>query len=681
MQRAFLSIFLLLLLCHGALAQEAATVRAVRFDEAPRIDGILDEAVWERTEPFGDFIQFEPQHGVPSPIRTLVRVGYDENALYIAFECYDPDPSKIAAAKTRRDGGLATDDAVSVFLDTFNDNSNAYFFSTNLLGTQDDGRIADNGRSQDNRWDGAWQCASARTEEGWTAEFAIPFKILKFKANEDVTWGADFYRSFPRRLEHSTWAGPLEAIGRVSQFGNLTGLTVSQQAKRYEFIPYAIAQFQEGKTAEAEAGLDVRFRITSTLGSDLTINPDFATIEADAERINLTRFELQIEEKRPFFLEGAELFSQRIDQFYSRRIGDIPWGAKLNGKLAGWDVAFIGAQSDPAKTSGNNGDEGDNATYSVIRGKRTIFGSSNIGFLAANRRWHGEDQGSIGMDATLFFTDTFGMTAQFVRAHGPQNDGALAWFVRPSYDSANAHFHLRYSNWDEGLRANMNAVGFVSDDNRKEFDTNVTRTFWLNRYGIERIQPSVNYNFYYSQSGTLRSWDMDADLEVVLSSKWEVEVSQREEFKRYEEDFRNRRTEIQIGYNDRAGRAWEASYGFGRNYGSDLRLLGGEVNFKITDAWNASYELTKLWLDPDPEDESTWIHSIRSNYYFNTDFYLKLFLQTNSVIDKRNAQVVLVWRFIPPFGSLQLAYQYGSSKFGVADNQGHTLFTKLSWVF
>lgn len=680
-QRTGLLFVLLIMFCSGARAQETVTARAVRFDERPRIDGKLDDAVWQRAEPFGDFIQIEPQHGVPSPVRTLVRVGYDENALFVAFYCYDPDPSKISAAQTRRDAGLSADDAVAVFLDTFNDNSNAYYFTTNLLGTQDDGRIADNGRAEESSWDGAWKCASTRTEDGWTAEFAIPFRILKFKAGEDVTWGANFLRSYPRRLENSSWAGPLEAVGRVSQFGSLTGLTVQQKAKRYEVIPYVITQLQEGEKADGDVGLDARFRITSTLGADLTINPDFATIEADAEQINLTRFELQIKEKRPFFLEGAELFRQRITQFYSRRIGEIPWGAKLSGKLVGWDVAFIGAQSDPEKTGGDMAENGQNATYSIIRGKRTIFGSSNIGFLAANRRWLGNDQGSIGIDTTLFFTDTFGMTAQFVRAHGPENDGALAWFLRPSYDSANAHFHVRYSSWDEGLRENMNAVGFFRDDNRKEFDTNISRTFWLNSYGIERIEPSVNYNRYYSQSGTLRSWEMDTQLEIVLTSKWEIELEQTEEFKRYEEDFRNRRTEIQVGYNDRAGRSWRASYGFGRNYGSDLRLLGGEVNFKITDAWNAGYELTKLWLDPDPEDESTWIHSIRSNYYFATDFYLKLFLQTNSVIDKKNAQVVLVWRFIPPFGALQFAYQYGSSKFGVADDQGHTLFTKLSWVF
>jgi len=123
------------------------------------------------------------------------------------------------------------------------------------------------------------------------------------------------------------------------------------------------------------------------------------------------------------------------------------------------------------------------------------------------------------------------------------------------------------------------------------------------------------------------------------------------------------------------------SYSFGRNYDSDLQLLRGGVSFKITDAWNVNYALTRLWLDPDPDDDSTWIHSIRSNYYFNKDFYLKLFFQTNSVINKKNTQAVLVWRFLPPFGALQFAYQYGTSRFGTASDQGHTLFSKMSWVF
>jgi hypothetical protein len=675
-------IWLHLIVCFLALsqfvsAQEKRTVKAVRFPNPPVIDGSPDEEVWQLAQPFGDFFQFTPQYGKPSPLRTEVRIGYDDEAVYFAFTCYDPAPQDISAIYTKRDSPLSRDDGVVIMLDTFNDKRSCTGFGTNLLGTQLDFRVTDNGRSIDNTWDANWLSAGAKFEEGWTAEFAIPFRILKFQRGEDVTWGLNVGRAYPRTLEESYWVGGLEHPMRASQFGELTGLDLRGRLKRYEIIPYALAQLREGKDPIGKAGIDLRYRMTSNLGVDLTINPDFAMVEADVEQINLTRFELRIPEKRPFFLEGGEMFSQRITQFYSRRIGDIPWGAKLSGKVSDWDLAVIGAQSEPFV----NGESDQRAAYSVIRAKKGLFGPSNIGFLAVNRRYFGENQGSVGIDATLFFTETLGMTAQLVRAHGPENDGALSWFIRPAYDSANSHFHVRYSNWDEGLMANMNAVGFISDDNRKEFDTNLTHTFWFNRGGVENVDAEINYNRYYSRQGVLRSWELDAECSATFSNKWSIGINQVDEFKRYEKDFRNRSTNFEIGFDNRAGRSFDIEYGFGTNYDSDLKLLEASVQMKITDSWDAGYGLTKLWLDPDPEGENTWIHVLRSDYYFTKDLYLKLFYQTNSAIEKRNVQTLLVWRFLPPFGSLQVAYQYGSSRFGVAADLGHTLFTKLAWVF
>lgn len=676
--RTFVQPLLFLITAIAVLqGQSGRFVRAVKFPKPPVIDGKIDEEVWQLAEEIEGFIQFEPQHGQPSPLRTVVRIGYGEEALYVAFTCYDPEPEGIAAAVIKRDGSLDDDDAVVVMLDTFNDNTTCTYFTTNSLGTQSDGKVADNGRSNNRRWDATWLSGAGRPLEGWTAEFAIPFRILKFEGGEDQTWGVNLGRFYPRRQEKSYWGGPLEDEWRVSQFGDLTYLDLQGMVERREIIPYALSQAEEGQTPEGKAGFDLRYRISSNLGADLTMNPDFATIEADVEQINLTRFELRIPEKRPFFLEGGELFHQRVQQFYSRRIGDIPWGAKLTGKVGTWDLALMGAQSEPT----DDGSDGSDATYVVVRAKKDLFGPSNIGFLAANRTHGSDNQGSVGLDATLFFTEMLGATAQFVRAHGPRNDGATAWFLRPAFDNATSHFHVRYSHWGEELLENMNAVGFIRDDNRKEFDTNLSHTFWMQEGIVEEIDAGVNYNHYWSQAGVLRSWELDAECDVTFTSKWEIELSHNDEFERYEKDFRNRETKVELGYDDRAGRSAQISFGFGRNYESDLRLFGTHTTLKITEAWNSSYSLTRLWLDPDPESEGTWIHVLRSSYYVNKDFYLKFFYQISSVINKHNVQAVLVWRFLPPFGSLQIAYQRGTSRFGTPSDQGHSLFTKLSWVF
>ena len=667
---------------NSSFGSDSKTISAALFQAPPAIDGIADDEAWEKAEASSGFVQFEPSNGAPSMVHTSVKAGYDEAALYVLFICDDPEPERISSAITKRDGDLDEDDSVAVLLDTFKDNNNGYVFATNVLGTQLDGRIADNGRSQDNRWDGEWTSKASRSDHGWVVEFRIPFRTIRFKAEKNTVWGINLIRIYPRKREVSTWTGPVEDPFRVSQFGELSGMSLDEQhSKKYEIIPYGLFQAQQHQDFRAEAGVDFRYRLKSDLSAELTINPDFATIEADVEQINLTRFELRIAEKRPFFQEGAEQFSQRVTQFYSRRIGDIPWGAKLMGNMGPWALAFIAVQSDPARTIGDTENEGTNATYGIFRAKRTIFGSSNIGFLAANRSWSGSNQGSLGADTTLFFSRTLGMTAQFIRAHGPQNDGKLAWFLRPAYDNSTTHMHVRYSHYDQDLMKNMNAIGFVQDDDRREIDAEVSKTFWTSHAGLESIETRANYNRYWSQDGFLRSWEIDADLEAVFRNQWFLEVDLMEEFKRFEKDFRNREISVGGGYDTRTGRTFEVSYGFGENYESALRLLRGQTSLKLTEGWDLSYSLTRLWLDPDPEDETTWIHVIRSNYYFYNDFFLKFFYQRNSSIEKKNAQATLVWRFIPPFGALQIAYHHGTSRFGTASEQGHTLFTKLSWVF
>jgi len=666
----------------GASCAEDSSVPVVVFPTAPVIDGVLDDEVWETAATVEGFVQFQPEFGAPSPYRTVVLVGHTSEALYVAFKCFDSDPGRIAAAVTSRDGNLKDDDSVTVLLDTNLDRRTAYYFATNSLGVQLDGKVADNGRTVDDKWDATWSSASTRTSEGWTAEFEIPFRMLRFESGEDVSWGVNFRRRVPRRLETSLWSGPGESIWRVSEFGVLTGLDVEPQSlKKFAVIPYGLVVAEKGHGVETKFGGDIRFRVTSDLSADATINPDFALIEADVEEINLSRFELFVPEKRPFFLEGIEMYSQRIRQFYSRRIGDITAGGKLVGGLGGFDLAILASRADLYSEEVDGTVSNTAADYTVLRVQRGVFGPSTIGLLAANRRVEGENVGSVGVDMTLFFTDTLGMTGQLVRTHGPTNDGTIGWFLRPAFDSANSHLHIRYTSLDAGLQENMNVIGFLRDDDRREFDTNGTHTFWFENGAFEKVKGGVNYNRYWSQEGVLRSWELDAEVDIVFSSRWEVEISYVDEFELFEKEFRNSITKVEFGYDNRAGRSIVVGVGTGRNFDSDLELATVEAEFKISDAWDFSYELTWLELDPDPENESTWIHVLRSSYYFTNDLFVSLFVQTNSVISKENVQLLGVWRFKPPFGSLQIAYQKGTSEIGTPSEQGDTLFTKFSWVF
>jgi hypothetical protein len=653
-------------------ADSGTELAPVRFDTPPTIDGQLDDAAWHSAARVEGFTQIRPVYGEPSPVMTTVLLGYDDEALYVAIRCQEDDIDRLAASVTSRDGALDNDDAVLVMLDTFRDGNSAYYFGTNSLGTQFDGTVADNGRTIDDRWDAAWQNASFSTDTDWTAEFRIPFAILRYASGEEAVWGINFQRIFPRRLEMSVWAGPEESEWRVSAFAALSSWSPpTGTSKWWEVIPYVLSVVDEGGNHDEEVGGDVRLRYRSALAADLTVNPDFALVEADVEQINLSRFELFIPEKRPFFLEGNERFEQRVRQFYSRRIGDIDWGAKVTGTARSFDFIALGSQAEL---------EGDDADYGVFRLQRALGGSGNIGLLGANRKLGGEDAGSVGVDTTLFFTDALGFTGQYLQSHGPGRSGS-AWFVRPAYDSANLHFHLRYSNLDPGIKDDINAVGFLRDDDRQEFDTNFTRTWWFQESPVERFRAGVNYNRYYGHDDELRSYETDIFARLQFANRWSLDVGYEKSFERFEEDFHNEVKELEFGYDNREGRSFEIEVKEGRNFGDDLWLYEGELNFKISDAWKLGYEVTHLDLRPDLRGRSTWIHVFRTTYYFTTDLYTKLFVQTNTAADKDNIQLITVWRILPPFGSLQAAYQRGTSNLGEQSEQGDTVFLKLAWVF
>jgi hypothetical protein len=198
---------------------------------------------------------------------------------------------------------------------------------------------------------------------------------------------------------------------------------------------------------------------------------------------------------------------------------------------------------------------------------------------------------------------------------------------------------------------------------------------------VEKIQAGANYNRFWSQEGVLRSWELKPQIEITFRGGWEIEIEYFDEFKLFEKEFSNDRTIVEAGWDGRDGRSFEVYYGTGFNFDSDLVLYGGEVAWKFGDSFRFMYTLTRLELDPDPELETTWIHVFETIYAFNPDLYVKLFVQSNSAIDKLNIQAVAVWRFKPPFGSAQLAFQRGTSEQGQASDQGNTVFTKFSWVF
>ncbi|HSA57131.1 MAG TPA: DUF5916 domain-containing protein [Gemmatimonadaceae bacterium] len=652
---------------------DSAVITAARVAAPPQIDGVVDSVEWHGAARVGAFLQYAPRRGEPASQPTTVLVAYDASHLYVAFLVDDAEPP--TAQLTRRDADLFSDDAVAIVLDSHHDRRSGYYFLTNPLGTQSDGRIADDGRTIDGSWDAPWRSAARYTNVGWAAEIAIPLASISYRPGIGQTWGVNFGRSRRRTLEQSFWAGPLDAPYRASQAGRLVGLELEPQPKRYQAIGYGLSTLQQDARSEWDAGLDLRYAITPQMAFSGTINPDFATIEADREQINLTRFELSLPEKRPFFLEGSELFRQRIRTFYTRRIADIRGGAKLFGKQGPWTIAMIYADAESTATVPE-------ARFGVVRLQRDVAGRSNVALMLANRGAAGENSGSLGTDATLFFTPTLSMTAQAIQSYGSFSTGTHAFFVRPSYDSPTAHFHVRYTELGERFADNADVIGFIRDDDRREFDSALDKTLWLRAGLLERFVYHSNYNIFWSlATDTLRSWEIVQSVDFQLRNRWSVALTRVEDFQRFEADFRNRRTEVDLGYNTREFQSAGVGYAWGHNFGSDFRLLSARASAKPTAQLSLEYELERLVLDPDPERESTWIHVGRVNQFFTKDLFLRLFVQTNASIDRREVQAVFVYRYRPPFGTLQLAFQRGSAAFGARSAQGNTLFLKATTVF
>lgn len=412
-------------------------IEAIRAEVPPTIDGKLDDSCWKNSAKTGELIQFEPQRGKSATQPTTIYVAYDENKLYVAFECFKTDMNNLAANQTRRDAFFFSDDHVEVLIDTFLDGRNCYTFALNPLGTQTDRRLTNEGANRRTgsssigtaiSWDCDWEGKAAKETDKWVAEFAIPFAELRFsKASQTATWGINFWRNDEVPAEEQTWTDLGERQYAVSRFGRLTNLPISDLVTKrpIKFKPYATLKPQalqpnDGETETAvktDAGLDLRYPIKD-FTVDLTVNPDFAQIEADPDLVNLSDIPLRFPEKRPFFLEGNELFQMPLDLFYSRRVEDLIGGGKAIGKFSKYNLAFMGAVAGP-EDADKELEAGElplaNYNYAVFRLQREVGRTSSIGVLAVNKQRGRAYDRAGGMDARIQLPADLNLNLEYAR--------------------------------------------------------------------------------------------------------------------------------------------------------------------------------------------------------------------------------------------------------------------------
>lgn len=646
----------------GLSQQEIATrtITALRTENAPVVDGLLNDSCWRAADWQGGFFQLKPFPGQPARAATRLAVACDQHNLYVAFRCFNPTGPAANSRINRRDGNMDQDNAITLYLDTFHTKRDCYYFSTNSLGTQVDGRIGEDGRSNDKSWDCVWRVAAHEDSAGWTAEMAIPVSELRIPQSSNRPWGVNFRRNYPEYFETSFWS-ERDKAWRVSQSGDLVGLAGFEKRFSASLYPYLVgldantpsagrrAVYSSGGT-EVISGADLRLNLGSAANGNLTWNPDFATVEADQDVINLTRYETFFPEKRLYFLEGAELFKNRINVFYSRRIGDIDYGVKSNGRVGRFNYALLSARE-----RAMNGDP--SSQTSVVRIQRDVFGSSNIGMLAVDKSFSGGYNRVLSTDATLYFPSHFKFTSQFVGSF-PSGGGEFtkAYFLRLARETDIYHYHLRFTNIDPGFQENVNQVGFIQDDDRHEFDSDVRYEWWIKKYGIEKVNMHSMNNVFWSHSGALRNLRLNQWMAVTFLEKWLVGYGNTYQTELFEKRYRNHSMLAEGGYNQQQWNSYSWIYLWGRNFDLDFTRFVLRGKLKPTDNLSLSYSFNRLNFSPDPNRRSTNFHILTGDYNFTPDLWLRLFTQYNSRNDRFYLYGLFGWRFAPPFGALYLAY-------------------------
>jgi hypothetical protein len=432
-------------------------------DPQIRIDGRMEEDEWQDAAVLQGFTQYEPVEGIPSTEDTEVRVFYSGDAIYFGIRAYDSEPEAILARLGERDRSVFGDDWIRIILDTFDDQRQGYVFYVNPLGIQTDGLWIEGIRRREGRPssvsidfspDFIWESDGRVTELGWEAEIRVPYLSLRFPSTPIQNWGINVAREVKRRGFKQSWAPVTKNVSSVlAQSGRLVGLRDLQPKRLVEVNPVLtgkkVGDDESGDFErhgfEGEAGLNARFGITRNLVLDATINPDFSQVEADATRITVNeRFALFFPEKRPFFLEGSEVFETPQQLVYTRRIVDPIGGTKLTGKVGSFTLGYLGALDE--SPSSIYGEEGE-ALFNLLRLRRDVGLGSTVGVLYTDRTLTegGGYNRVLAGDARLVFRERYTLTTQWASSWTATDDTSYPF--KPSIFGSFARSGRKLS-WD-----------------------------------------------------------------------------------------------------------------------------------------------------------------------------------------------------------------------------------------
>jgi uncharacterized protein DUF5916/cellulose/xylan binding protein with CBM9 domain len=649
---------------------------ATRASAPIELDGVLDEAAWVAAPVAKNFVQNDPREGEPATYDTEVRVLYDDEAVYFGVFARDAEPSAIIVNDLKKDFNTGSSDGFRVIIDTFADQRNGYQFAVNPAGAKWDAQMSNEGRENNSNWDGIWDVQTRITETGWYAEIRIPLRTLKFTERDLQSWGLNFERKLRRLNEDSYWS-PLPRIyslERVSLAGTIDGMRGLRPGLNIRVKPYGLASSNTvGPSAadgDFDAGVDVKYGVTTGLTWDFTVNTDFSQVEADEQQVNLSRFSLFFPEKRDFFLENSGIFqfgdggggggggggfggrqngSQPMRLFFSRRIGlsgngtaiPILAGTRLTGRVGKNSVGLLNIQQralDPVPWT----------NFTALRMQRDVLANSDVGVVLLNKEQDGSHFNRVaGVDANFRF-GFLSMSAYGAKTFSPTSA------VPGTGEDFTARAAVNYQSRRLQLRGHYNAIGQrfndemgfvprVGVDNVLLYGGWAFRPAWASRLGIREIRPHWQLDAFRRRDGLgLESQYQDWHLPFNFHDGAFIEVGVNPNVEEIRQSFTINSAlgvTVPAGHyefneyfflwrsNDSAPFSWEARFSTGDFYDGYRRAYTFGPSARVSEHFNASVSLQINDIDLSTGAYVSKLVSSRLNYNFNTKMFLNALLQ------------------------------------------------------
>ena len=721
---------ILLILAYSTILIAQKTIDVNRANTIPIIDGIVTEdAAWTDVKAISDFTQKTPDEGFEISEKTIVKIIYSDQHFYVSVVAYDKDPDLIVVSDTRRDASLNNSDSFSFIIDTFKDYQTGYLFGTNAAGVEFDAQITGGGEGGsisrrfsigsgggfNVNWDAVWEVKTAKGDFGWSAEFAIPFKSLRYKEDQDQSWGINFERVIARKKEESHWA-PIPrqfTMTRLVSAGTINNVNVPI-SRNIKIMPYVLGQNNKVKDNEitqsnkSDFGLDAKVSVGSSMNLDLTYNTDFAQVEADEQQINLDRFSLFFPEKRSFFLENAGLFSvgsgggyfgPDIEMFFSRRIGvgsggapvPIIGGGRLTGTLSGMKLGILSMQTDKVKdvTDGNQ--------YSVLRLKKELPNRTHFGGMYTALNHLGENayvNKSYALDAQLGIGELSKIIAFAGFTDTPElnKDKSYAFRLEAARDTKSISTVTSYTEVGADFNPEM---GYLKRESYRKWSGRIfTRFRPENKYGILELRPHINFDGYWKLDGRQESgrWHIDNHWEFRSGFEIHTGVNLVYEgvFAPFEispgdtvlaNEYNDKEIQLMIMTNDAKPLSFSAMTRIGGFFGGDRVSSNPTIRLRYKDQFTSEFSLNYNKVElPDGKFETKLIRS-RLTYAFSPKIYIQSLLQYNNQSDEWSMNWRFIWQQSAATG-LYLVYNQIQDYDGIPiHNSTKSFALKYSYLF